>query len=212
MQSPTSIYAESSMTAAVTEIGVSKEAANYLNGIDIRNSDRSTLATDTTVELLPSGIISINLGLGDSAAISIRLKTSISSLAFRVSQRYETSLTIMGEGPHMDLLDWKHHLSQWDELEDNGSLSFVIVEVSSNLFPKVSQSQIVDAVKLETERWLKHGYDAGDRWINLAKQCDSATSYPCGVSVSKIVLLIEVKESSGWKDIQRIELNIPMGC
>ena len=34
-----------------------------------------------------------------------------------IEQRYETSVTIMGEGPHCDLIDWKHYDSEWKTLK-----------------------------------------------------------------------------------------------
>ena len=36
-----------------------------------------------------------------------------------VYQRYENSITIMDEGPHCDLIDWKHYYSDWEQLKIN---------------------------------------------------------------------------------------------
>ena len=70
---------------------------------------------------------------------------------FKIEQRYETSLTIMNEGPHIDLLDWKHYISERKELETGDGLTFLSKEVSSEEFPEVSQTEIVKTVRKEAE-------------------------------------------------------------
>ncbi len=194
-------------------LSVKGEAAKYLQEIEIRNIDGSVPDFDTTLEVSVDGLIRVHLGLGNTTAKKITLKpASQSSLEFRVEQQYETSLTLMDEGPHMDLLDWKHHLSGWSELEKTGDLEFLSNAVASDEFPQVNQADIIEAVRAETKRWSVQGFDQGDRWIDMAKQCQSSTTSPCGVSVSKIRIKIKVKDAGEWRDIQTIEIHVPMGC
>jgi len=194
------------------QISVRGEALNYLDGIEIRNADGSIPNSETTIEFPSPTLIRLNLGLGDPMTKSITLQPRIAGKEFKVEQRYETSLTLMNEGPHMDLLDWKHFISDWKEVESRNGLTFLSREVSSDEFPVVTKAEIIEAVRMESEKWSQKGFDEGERWIDLARQCKGPTIYPCGVSVSKVALRIRVKEADSWKDIQTIELQIPMGC
>lgn len=119
----------------------------------------------------------------------------------------------MNEGPHVDLVDWKHHQSKWNNVEPIGKLSFVSQEFSSDEFPSVTNQEIVAAVT-ETLKKLAHTdeYLEAAEWIRLANQCASPTKYPCGVSVSKVRLRISVNLMGEWVPIQTIEMIVPMGC
>lgn len=188
-------------------------AANYLEAIEVVDEDGRRLESETTVERRAGDVIRMNLGLGESVAKRITLIPARGSSAeFRIEQQHQTSLTVMNEGPHMDLRDWRHHLSVWKPIERSGSLVFVSREPSSEEFPRVTTGQIVAAVEAESRNWATAGYAEGDRWVRLAKQCTGATTYPCGVSVSEVRLRIRVKERGSWKTIQTVELVIPMGC
>jgi len=212
LQVPVLLHADSPEPVFNPQVSVQGEAANYLHGIEIRNADGSIPDPETTIEFPSPTVTRLKLGLGDPLAKAVTLQPRIDGREFRVEQRYETSLTLMNEGPHMDLLDWKHYISEWEEVESSNGLTFVLKEVSSAEFPAVTPAEIIEAVRAESEKWSKQGYDVGERWIDLARQCKGPTTYPCGVSVSKITLRIRVKESDSWKDIQTIEFRIPMGC
>jgi len=211
-QIPVAIHANSREPIFNSHIKIKGEAARYLDEIEIRNADGSLPDSDTIVELIPPAGIRLNLGLGDSMTKIITLKPLNGEVQFRIEQRYETSLTLMNEGPHMDLLDWKHYISDWNKVEARNNLTFLVKEMSSEKFPKVTQAEIINAVKAESDKWSKRGFDEQEQWISLAKRCKGPTTYPCGVSISKIILQIKVWESNKWKSIQTMEIQIPMGC
>lgn len=194
-------------------IKIQGAGAKYLQEIEVLSSDERDYDYGTVLEYESDGTIQINLGLGESVSKVVSLRpASSASIEFRVEQQYETSLTLMDEGPHMDLRDWKHHVSAWEPLEQGSGLSFTSKDVGSEEFPKVKRSEIVAATTAESERRKAQGYPESDRWIAVAKRCESAKTYPCGVGVSKIRLKISVKEGGEWKPIQIVELNLPMGC
>jgi hypothetical protein len=56
------------------------------------------------------------------------------------------------------------------------------------------------------------GYDPGDRWLAVAKECKAPDAYPCGISVSKVFLRIMVNIAAQWQQIMLIEFIVPMGC
>lgn len=68
------------------------------------------------------------------------------------------------------------------------------------------------AVNTESATWEKTGYQPGERWINLARQCRGPNDYPCGAGLSLIRLNIEVLDQGAWRTLERIELSLPMGC
>lgn len=178
-------------------------AATYLEAIEVLNADGGTHDPETTLERVSGDVIRINLALGESVAKRITLiPRHETSAGFRIEQQFQTSLTVMNQGPHMDLRGWRHHVSGWKPIEMSGPLVFVSRDASSEEFPRVTTKQIVAAVEAESRKWAAEGYAEGDGWIRLAKQCTDATTYPCGVSVSEVRLRIRVKEGGRWKTIQ----------
>jgi hypothetical protein len=125
---------------------------------------------------------------------------------YRLLERFRTSLTVMGEGPHIDLVDWKHHDSAWRvmrQTERNHFVARAISEREGRLFPKVS--------KREMERVVKTRDRAG--WAAmLVRQCAGPNTYPCGVGVSSRYFRVQRKEEGEWITVGAIEVRIPMGC
>lgn len=122
-----------------------------------------------------------------------------------IKQRYQTSLTVMDEGPHLDLLKWKHYESEWKELEENNGIyrSIRYNNDDSNRFPKFSE-----------EKLYKYILELGEtRWAELIKN----PTYPDGekhyvVGISRITFKIAGVD---YKDntIEKIIIcEIAMGC
>ncbi|MGE8290064.1 MAG: hypothetical protein ACN6ON_00230, partial [Sphingobacterium sp.] len=79
-----------------------------INGMAIFEAEKMDRIQKDTVE--------IEAEVGETIEgrpISI-VSEQLSSL--NIEQRYETSITIMNEGPHCDLIDWKHFNSDWKSL------------------------------------------------------------------------------------------------
>lgn len=124
---------------------------------------------------------------------------------FRIQAQYQTSLTISNEGPHLDLLDWKHYESEWSDLEQLGNLKFrmpTYTDEEASRFPNVSSKEIHQAV-------LEAG---GSRWAEVVKPVRRPTEYPASVDISTLRLRILVQEQSKWREIHLIEFNLQMGC
>lgn len=127
------------------------------------------------------------------------------SREFKVERQFETSMALSDEGPHLDMTDWKHYTSNWQELEkieSNKFLASKISEADGERFPKVTRKEIYDAV-------LK---DGGKRWANYSKTCKTVNDGPCYVAISRISFRIKAKEKGQWKIIHRINFSVPMGC
>jgi hypothetical protein len=135
------------------------------------------------------------------------LKPTKSIKTIQVYQNYETSLTIMDEGPHVDFTEWTHFIGEWKELkiESNGFKTLEYSNLDQENFPQVTPDQILEATK-------KHLNVDSNRWTELAKQCTGPNTYPCGVSISRINLKIILNDDKGIKAQKYIILEIPMGC
>ena len=131
-----------------------------------------------------------------------------SSDTYRVLERYRTSLTITGEGPHMDLLDWKHYDSPWEAMQRQSSARFLartIAEYEANLFPRVSRSEMFRAVDLRARRGWSEAAE-------LVRECSGPNSHPCGVGVSSRYFRVQCNDGGTWVTIGTVEVRIPMGC
>lgn len=121
----------------------------------------------------------------------------------RVYQQFENSITIMAEGPHCDLTEWKHYNSKWKELKiaDGEFLTKSYSDKDRELFEKVSMNELREVVKEQ----------CGDEWAAQIKDIKSPTEYPAGVGTSRIFLRFVLE--NGEKPVEKvISFVIPMGC
>ena len=124
---------------------------------------------------------------------------------FKVEQQFETSMAIGDEGPHVDLINWKHYTSDWKEIENVGEnrfRTFRVSEADTQRFPAATSQEIHRVV-------LKEG---GKRWGDLARQCKTPFDPPCYVGLSRISFRISAYEDGNWNEIHRINFSIPLGC
>ncbi|MDR2972474.1 MAG: hypothetical protein LBU83_11190, partial [Bacteroidales bacterium] len=97
----------------------------------------------------------------------------------KVEQRYETSITIMDEGPHCDLTNWKHYYSEWEQLKRNKAGQFVCEEYTQTdreKFPAIDIEELKKKVKTQCSQY-------GERWFELVKNIKAPTEYPSGVGI-----------------------------
>jgi hypothetical protein len=123
-----------------------------------------------------------------------------------IFQQYETSITIMNEGPHCDLVDWKHFYSEWEKIPFNSkgnyfySLNYSTSE--NERFINVSVEELKKEVK----------QSCGENWFELLKNIKKVNEYPSGVSISRILFKIILTDKNGTKNERIISFEIPMGC
>ncbi len=121
-----------------------------------------------------------------------------------IEQCYETSITVMNEGPHCDLTDWKHYLSDWVKLKKNNNnqfISYTYEENAKEIFSEIDIEELKDAV-------LEH---CGERWYDLIKEKSSLKEYPFGVGISRYFFRITGYNKKGIIS-KIITLENPMGC
>lgn len=121
---------------------------------------------------------------------------------FKIYLETETSVTIMDEGPHLDLTDFKHGKSKMAVLEKNEN-EFTFLDLSKEIeFPEVSIKELVEEAR-------KIG---GEEWAQIAKKCKTPHEYPCKVSPSRHTLKVEKEVDGKWIDQGSLILIPPMGC
>ena len=126
---------------------------------------------------------------------------------FRIFERYRNSMTVMGEGPHLDLVDWRHFDSEWMPLDQLDQRRFRTLEsdrMDCSKFPPTTQAELISAVRKRAADWPEA--------IELAKTCRSPHHEPCAVGVSSLYFRIEKQAGDGWIQVGIVEVLIPMGC
>lgn len=125
---------------------------------------------------------------------------------FTIEQRYETSITLSNEGPHCDLIDWKHFYSNWKTIKPNRQGIYVLDKYSDkdrNKFPPISISELKQQVK-------EH---CGAEWEALMEEVKSPLEYPCGIEISRYYLRITAKRKHNAQIVRKIIVfEDPLGC
>lgn len=120
---------------------------------------------------------------------------------YRVYQQTETSITISNDGPHYDLINWRHGYSNIDELTGKNN-EFNFIEQTNIKFPKVSLPTFVEEVrKLE-----------GDFIAGQAKKCKAFNKYPCRIAPSRYIFIIKQEIKKEWVDLGLVIIMPAMGC
>ncbi len=151
----------------------------------------------------------------DTAFVFLELGETIEGKTFKIIpngfdkiaiyQRHKNSITIMDEGPHCDLLNWKHYYSNWKKLYNKNNI-FITDSYSQDHWEK-----FVSYTKDELEKTVLEY--CGERWHKLLKNLDNPEFSPVGVSMSRIFLKINlINSNTGEKKEETISFEIPMGC
>ena len=147
-----------------------------------------------------------DLELGDSVeGALVDVLSRSSKISFHVQVQYETSVSISNEGPHLDLVDWKHHTSEWRDLQPVGTTRFRIPGFSQeerSRFPRVSAMELKEAVRAA----------GGDGWLELVRSVTSVHDAPASVDISLIRLRVTEVSGGGPKPTFTVEFLITMGC
>lgn len=149
--------------------------------------------------------VKIDMELGETPENKIfRIQHQYKNI--EVFQRIENSVTVTNEGPHCDLINWKHYRSEWYKVpsEDKIYQTLGLIEKEGQHFIPID----LDKLKIEIKRVC------GDRWYNLIKDKKyiDEHDFHMGTSTSKILLLFILTDKNGVKTNKVIEFLVPMGC
>ena len=126
---------------------------------------------------------------------------------YRIHQRYRTSMGVSVEGPHLDLLDWRHFDSPWTPLKSLGANRFLTLsgeQMDDTRFPKTTKSEIIKEVHKRGKDWPE--------LLEFVKSCNGPNDGACYVAISSIYLRIQKQVGDRWIDVGMVEFAMPMGC
>ena len=161
----------------------------------------------TTKSTKDSTIIYLELG-SSLADLHFGIMNMFDSVYTVVTHQFETSLTVSHEGPHCDLIEWKHFTSEPDTLlavDTSGIYKFKnsFKDSLSIAFPEVSMKEVRRAV-------LK---SCGEHWLERTKESNSIHEYPFSVSISREIIHILITNDKGESIREKyLIFVIPMGC
>jgi hypothetical protein len=128
------------------------------------------------------------------------------NLSIRIKVKAIQHVTIMNEGPHIDLTNWKSVSSEYkDLLLSQGKYKLENGPFSS--FPAFKNIELVNAAEKLLKTW---GGAPRPHWLELAKKCGTdPNKYPCGLGISGYKVRLEVPEEDSVIEFQVAK---PMGC
>lgn len=192
--------------------GPNTNAAQYLDlSIVIEGSESNPNQPSLKrrhIKLLERESTVIDLDLGESTDNQEVTLNFQGNDEYRMFQRYRTSMSISAEGPHLDLVDWRHFDSAWTKLKALSSKRFrtlALNQMDASRFPSTTNDEIVEEIRRRV----------GTGWpevLELAEDCDGPNDGACLVLISSIYLRIQKKVHTRWVDVGVIEIRQPMGC
>jgi hypothetical protein len=123
----------------------------------------------------------------------------------RVEQRFETSVTVQDEGPHLDLTWWQHGYSRWRSLGDVTGKGEVRAISQSETVLRYPQGNIADALAAIKAQ-------GGTRWFECAKRAPALGAYPVVFGVSEVQFRISEWNRGKWNVRHVLHFIVPMGC
>lgn len=182
---------------------------SVLESVEIVPSKSVSFASPTLIKFQSKSadIVTVDLELGDSLSNLVLRVNPVAGVKgeFFVEQSFETSMTVMEEGPHLDLVDWKHYTSPWVPLKKLSATEFRITPISdedAQRFPAVTPKEIRAIVTKE----------GGSKLGEYVSKVKGPNDYPCGVGLSKISFRIILKNGEEAKVVKTLEFLVPMGC
>jgi hypothetical protein len=191
---------------AVPQVQV-KEKTDLTIGVEVQG-------LDPTRDVIPVALGSdrqaiIDLDLAETIdGQQLTLKFPDSSGSYRILQRYRTSMSIAAEGPHLDLVDWRHFDSEWIPLKSLGARRFRTLkssEMDETKFPPTTKQEIVAEVRKRVEKdWPE--------LLEYVEGCPGPNEGACLVGISSLYLRVQKRVGDSWIDVGLVEVRLAMGC
>ena len=158
--------------------------------------------------------LTVPLDLGDEVyGATLQVQPAKAGETYRVRVQYETSLGLSAEGPHLDLTDWKHCVSDWEAADALDAVSFVLPTPSAEqhaCFPKYTRGELEQAVRAYA---VAQGDPAmADDWIPRVGEGDALGTVVPFVAISAVRVRVEVLRKGKWVEVTTVAFLPPMGC
>ncbi|MBK7129909.1 MAG: hypothetical protein IPM74_04605 [Crocinitomicaceae bacterium] len=176
------------------------------NEIDIILSGTMIYDEQETLKHIQPDTVSMFVELGwDVEGIQISYQTE-NITDIKISQRYETSVSISDEGPHCDMINWKHYTSPWHQLTPDTNGIYITDDYDSDdnsKFPDVSMAEFKQAVREHCDEFYE-GLIANNQSVN---------ELPSHSSISRVFFSVTGKDKKTGKKISKLLIfEIAMGC
>lgn len=162
---------------------------------------------------LPASL-TVPLDLGDEVyGATLQLQPATPGETYRVRVQYETSLGLSAEGPHLDLVDWKHCMSDWETAEATEALSFVLptpTPEQHECFPAYTRAELEQAVRAHAA--ARGDAAMADQWISRIGEGDAEGEATPFVAISTVRVRVEVLRNGTWVDVATVAFMPAMGC
>lgn len=178
------------------------------------HADRESSFSGWTHEGPVPAALTVPVELGDDLfGTTLQLQPVKPGETYRVRVQYETSLALGAEGPHLDLIDWKHCTSTWQPAQAVDAVSFVLPTPTAeqhSCFPAYTRAELDAAVRA-------HGVKQGDPtlaegWLPNLDKSDAVGAVTPYVGISTVRVRVEVKRKGAWVAVTTVEFALPMGC
>lgn len=168
---------------------------------------RAEILADEQVPIHAEDALDAILEMGENVqGKTLRIRHHSKYKSIKVFQRHENSIFIQAEGPHCDLLDWKHFYSAWEPLKTKNKTGVFETKTyhtkAENKFIKVDMTEFKNAVK-------EH---CGEEWYTLIKDEKKINKGVSTIGVSKIYFKVIFTTMFDEEIEKVIAFNIPMGC
>ncbi|WP_406685210.1 SH3 domain-containing protein [Seonamhaeicola sp. MEBiC1930] len=168
---------------------------------------RADIIGNEQISTHPNNSIDAILEIGETVqGKMVRIRHHSKYKSIKVYQRHENSISIQAEGPHCDLVDWKHFYSAWEPLKDTKKAGVFETVTYNNKatdkFIKVDILEFKNAVK-------EH---CGEEWYNMIKDEKKINKGASSIGVSKIYFKVIFTTMFDEEIEKVIAFDVPMGC
>jgi hypothetical protein len=186
--------------------------AGELAGMRIEQPDDPSAPVWRSQGPLPAALeAELELGTSTDGA-RLTLEPAQPGGEYRVQVQYQTSMSVGADGPHLDLVDWKHCASGWVAAQQDGAHRFVLptpTQAQQQCFPAYGQQDLIQAVR---DYFAKEGFaENADFWLTGLQHRDQATVLP-SVGISAVKVRVQVLRDGHWRPVTTLTLKRPMGC
>lgn len=169
-----------------------------------------------SVDRPPAAGLEANMELGDTLDdVTLRLVPSTPGAALRVHVQFETSLSLNDEGPHLDLLDWKHCTSGWSPAKRVDAGTFVLpasTEAQATCFPSYTQAELRDAIRAQLADDGRSDPATLERWTPKRVPDYDGTLPTAHPGLGRIRVRVQERIDGAWTTVTVVTFLPPMGC
>jgi hypothetical protein len=190
----------------IAQLSETKPPLIKLNDIEIKFNDVVIFLKESDKSSTNNDTAELYLGLGETIQGQFFEIVNTRLRGIKVEQQYETSLSISNEGSHLDLFDWKHHTSNWIELNPVDKDKYITMR-----FSIADQTKFPDFTEKELIKYLI-SINLQD-WANFVKvSADGDGSKNCWIGLSRVTIRISGFDKNNNWVARYINIEIPMGC